>query len=200
MVEDVYKRIAKMKKYAIENKVPIMVDDSIEFITAYIEKKQIKNILEIGTAIGYSSIMMALSSPDIHVVTIEKDKERYLEALKNVKQFNLEERITLIYSDALETKIKGRYDMILIDAAKSKNMEFFKYYEKNLELNGSIITDNLKFHGYVDKDLKDIESRNIRALVKKIRNYITFLEENNEYKTKFFDIGDGLSISERSVK
>lgn len=200
MVEDVYKRIAKMKKYAIENKVPIMVDDSIEFITAYIEKKQIKNILEIGTAIGYSAIMMALSSPDIHVVTIEKDKERYLEALKNVKQFNLEERITLIYSDALETKIKGRYDMILIDAAKSKNMEFFKYYEKNLELNGSIITDNLKFHGYVDKDLKDIESRNIRALVKKIRNYITFLEENNEYKTKFFDIGDGLSISERSVK
>lgn len=200
MVEDVYKRIAKMKKYAIENKVPIMVDDSIEFITAYIEKKQIKNILEIGTAIGYSAIIMALSSPDIHVVTIEKDKERYLEALKNVKQFNLEERITLIYSDALETKIKGRYDMILIDAAKSKNMEFFKYYEKNLELNGSIITDNLKFHGYVDKDLKDIESRNIRALVKKIRNYITFLEENNEYKTKFFDIGDGLSISERSVK
>ena len=200
MVEDVYKRIAKMKKYAIENKVPIMVDDSIEFITAYIEKKQIKNILEIGTAIGYSAIMMALSSPDIHVVTIEKDKERYLEALKNVKQFNLEERITLIYSDALETKIKGRYDMILIDAAKSKNMEFFKYYEKNLELNGSMITDNLKFHGYVDKDLKDIESRNIRALVKKIRNYITFLEENNEYKTKFFDIGDGLSISERSVK
>lgn len=200
MVEDVYKRIAKMKKYAIENKVPIMVDDSIEFIIAYIEKKQIKNILEIGTAIGYSAIMMALSSPDIHVVTIEKDKERYLEALKNVKQFNLEERITLIYSDALETKIKGRYDMILIDAAKSKNMEFFKYYEKNLELNGSIITDNLKFHGYVDKDLKDIESRNIRALVKKIRNYITFLEENNEYKTKFFDIGDGLSISERSVK
>ena len=192
MVEDVYKRIAKMKKYAIENKVPIMVDDSIEFITAYIEKKQIKNILEIGTAIGYSAIMMALSSPDIHVVTIEKDKERYLEALKNVKQFNLEERITLIYSDALETKIKGRYDMILIDAAKSKNMEFFKYYEKNLELNGSIITDNLKFHGYVDKDLKDIESRNIRALVKKIRNYITFLEENNEYKTKFFDIGDAL--------
>lgn len=200
MVDHVYKRIAKMKKYAIENKVPIMVDDSIDFITEYIEKKQIKNILEIGTAIGYSAIMMALSSPDIHVVTIEKDKERYLKALKNVKQFNLEERITLIYSDALETKIKGKYDMILIDAAKSKNMEFFKYYEKNLELNGTIITDNLKFHGYVDKDLKDIESRNIRALVKKIRNYITFLEENNEYKTKFFDIGDGLSISERSVK
>ena len=103
--------------YAINNKVPIMQDDGIDFVTAYIAKKRVKTILEIGWAIGYSAIMMALSSPDVHVITIEKDRERYLEALKNVKKFNLEDRITLIFSDALEAKIDGRFDLFLIDAA-----------------------------------------------------------------------------------
>lgn len=200
MVNELYEKIKRMKMYAINNKVPIMQDDGIDFVTAYIAKKRVKTILEIGSAIGYSAIMMALSSPDIHVVTIEKDRERYLEALKNVKKFNLEDRITLIFSDALEAKIDGRFDLILIDAAKSKNKDFFKYYEKNLELNGSILTDNMNFHGFVNMDLKDIESRNIRALVKKIRLYKEFLEELEDYETKFYDIGDGISVSERRVE
>lgn len=200
MVDEIYKKIIRIREYAINNKVPIMQTDSIDYIISYIRKKKIKNILEIGTAIGYSAIMMALSSPDIYIVTIEKDKERYLEAVKNVKKFKLEDRITLIFSDALTTKIDGRYDMILIDAAKSKNLEFFQKFERNLELNGTIITDNMKFHGYVDKDLKEIESRNIRALVKKIRTYTDFLKENKDYTTNFFSIGDGIAVSERSVK
>jgi len=86
MVEQIYNEIKTIKKYALDNRVPIMVDESIDFLTTYIMKKKVKTVLEIGTAIGYSAIMMALSNPNVTVVTIEKDQNRYLEALKNVKK------------------------------------------------------------------------------------------------------------------
>lgn len=199
MVEQIYSDISEIKKYALDNKVPIMVDESIDFLTSYIIKKKVRTILEIGTAIGYSAIMMALTNPNVTVVSIEKDRDRYLEAVKNIKKLNLQDRITLMYKDALDVKIKEKFDLILIDAAKSKNLDFFTHFEKNLNPKGSIITDNLSFHGYVKKDLSEIENRNLRALVKKIRNYIMFLDDNIKYKTTFYDIGDGLSVTEKRI-
>ena len=189
MVEKTYNEIKTIKEYALVNKVPIMVDDSIDFIISKIHQKRVRKVLEIGTAIGYSAIMMALSSPNLTITSIEKDKDRYLEAVKNIKKFNLEDRITLIYNDALEVSLKEKYDLILIDAAKSKNLDFFNKFEKNLEPNGIIITDNLSFHGYVEQEPSQIKNRNIRALVRKIRNYIDFLENNLKYKTTFYEIG-----------
>ena len=199
MVEKTYNEIKTIKEYALVNKVPIMVDDSIDFIISKIHQKRVKKVLEIGTAIGYSAIMMTLSSPNLTVTSIEKDKDRYLEAVKNIKKFDLEDRITLIYNDALEVSLKEKYDLILIDAAKSKNLDFFNKFEKNLEPNGIIITDNLSFHGYVEQEPSQIKNRNIRALVRKIRNYIDFLENNLKYKTTFYEIGDGLSVTEKRM-
>jgi len=194
---DIYKDIREIKAYALENNVPIMLDDGIDFLINYIVKNDKKNILEVGTAIGYSAIMMALSRPDIKVTTIERDKERYLEAIKNVKKFNLEDRITLIFNDALEVKLKEKFDLIFIDAAKSKNEEIFKHFEPNLDTNGVVVTDNINFHGYVKQELSEIESRNIRGLVRKIKNYINFLENNVKYKTTFYELGDGIAITEK---
>ena len=131
---------------------------------------------------------------------IEKDKDRYIKALKNIKNLNLENRITLIFKDALDVKLKEKFDLIIIDAAKSKNLDFFKNFEKNLEITGTIITDNLNFHGYVKQDIEKITSKNIRGLVKKIRLYIDFLDNNIKYKTKFYDLGDGISVTERRLK
>ncbi len=199
MVKDSSLDIAKIKETALSDEIPIMQDDTIEFVTTYISRNEIKKILEIGTAVGYSAIMMALSNSLVHITSIEKDKERYMKAVKNVKKMGLEDRITLIFSDALDVKLSEKFDLIVIDAAKSKNLEFFSYFEKNLNANGSIITDNINFHGYVKKDLSEIPSRNIRGLVKKIRKYIQFLENNLKYKTKFYDIGDGISVTERRI-
>lgn len=201
MVENdkIYEEINSIKNEALLNGVPIMQDDTIEFITDYIAKNNIRKILEIGSAVGYSSIMMALSSLDVTVVTIERDKDRYLEAVKNIKNMNLSDRITIIFNDALNVKFNEKFDLIIIDAAKSKNLEFFNSFEKNLEVDGAIITDNLKFHGYVDKDLELIPSRNIRGLVRKIRVYVDFLKSNDKYDTKFLDLGDGISVSERRI-
>ena len=93
--------IVKLKEYAKRENIPIMQDEGIEFLTSFIEKKGSKEILEIGTAVGYSAIMMANVNPSIHITTIERDEQRYMEALKNIKKFELENRITLIYNDAL---------------------------------------------------------------------------------------------------
>ena len=189
--------IRDMKKYALDNNVPIMTEGGIDYLTKYIRKNNVKRILEIGSAIGYSAILMCSVSDDIFVTTIERDEKRYMEALKNIKKAHLEDRIELIYNDALEVSVKGKYDLIFIDAAKAQNQKFFEKFEKNLEFDGTIITDNMNFHGLVNKDLEEIESRNLRQLVRKVKDYKEFLKNNKKFSTDFLDIGDGIAISKR---
>lgn len=174
MVNNTYAKVKEIREYARDNKVPIMNQEGIDFLTTFIIKHQIKNVLEIGTAIGYSAIMMSLCSPTLKVTTIERDEERYLEAIKNIKKLSLEDRITLIFNDALKTRVEGKYDLIFIDAAKAQNIKFFELFERNLNDGGFIITDNMYFHGLVKKNEKEIKSRNVRGIVRKIKGYITF--------------------------
>ena len=194
---EILKSIKEMKEYANVENIPIMQDEGIEFLTTFIVKKQIKKVLEIGTAIGYSAIMMALVDKDIHITTIERDETRYLEALKNIKKFKLEDRITLVFNDALQVNLDEEFDLIFIDAAKGKNKDFFNQFEQNLAIDGYIITDNMNFHGYVAMDEEEIESKNIRGIVSKIKDYIYFLENHMLYKTTIYNIGDGVAVTER---
>lgn len=187
--------IRDMKEYALENNVPIMTEGGINYLMKYIKKNNVKSILEVGTAIGYSAIMMCSVDSEITVTTIERDEKRYLEALKNIKKANLEDRINLIYHDALDVSVDDEYDLIFIDAAKAQNRNFFEKFKKNLKDEGTIITDNMNFHGLVNKDLESIESRNLRQLVRKVKEYREFLENNKEFSTEFFDIGDGIAVS-----
>lgn len=193
-------KLINIKEYALENKIPIMQEDGIEFLTDFIKKNKIKKILEIGTAIAYSAIKMALVNKNIKITTVERDEERYLEALKNIKELNLETQITLIFNDADNIEIKDKYDLIFIDAAKAQNKKFFLKFADNLQEDGYIITDNINFHGLVQKDLEEIESKNLKALVRKIKDYIEFLKENPKFETTFYQLGDGIAISKRKVK
>ncbi len=188
--------ILDMEQYAIDNNVPIIEKKSIAFIMKYIRKYNIKNVLEIGSAIGYSAILMASSSKDVQVTTIERDETRYMECLKNVKKCNMENKINVVFQDALELNLSGdlKYDLIFIDAAKGQYTKFFEKYKYFLADNGTIITDNINFHGFVGESSK-IDSKNLKSLVEKIESYIDFLKDNKEFDTKFYDIGDGLSVS-----
>ena len=188
--------IRKIEKYADEKGIPIMEKEGINFLTEFIKLNKIKNILEIGSAIGYSAIKMALVDEDITVTTIERDKIRYIEALKNVKALELDNRITLILADAMDFNTSEKFDMIFIDAAKSQYIKFFNKFSKNLNKKGYIITDNIKFHGLTFSDKTKL-SRNLRQLITKLEKYISFLKENDEFKTRFFDIGDGIAISRK---
>ena len=190
------KRLKKIEEYARTNNVPIMEKEGIEFLTNYIKENNIKNILEIGAAIGYSAIKMCLVNDNITVTTIERDEKRYLEAIKNIKEFNLEDRITIIHDDAFNVEINDKFDLIFIDAAKSQYIKFFEKFKINLKEDGVIISDNLDFHGLVNGDYESY-SRNVKGIVRKLKNYINFLEENEEFETEFIKIGDGIAITNK---
>ncbi|MEG0794391.1 MAG: O-methyltransferase [Bacilli bacterium] len=188
--------ILEMEAYAQEKNVPIIEKKSIAFIMKYIKNNEIKNVLEIGSAIGYSAILMASSSKDVQITTIERDEVRYMECLKNVKKCAMEKKINVVYQDALELNLTEGvlYDLIFIDAAKGQYTKFFEKYKNFLSKDGTIITDNINFHGYVGASNK-LDKGNLKSLVEKIESYIEFLKTNPEFDTKFYDIGDGLSVS-----
>ena len=189
-------KIEIIEKYAKDNNVPIMEHDGIEFLLDYIKKNNIKNILEIGTAIGYSAIRMALIDNDIRVVTIERDKKRYDEAIKNIKEFELNSQIEVILSDAFDVELNVKFDLIFIDAAKAQYIKFFEKFKHNLNENGVIISDNLNFHGLTHGKHENL-SRNVKGLVRKLNLYIEFLKDNKEFDTVFLELGDGIGISTR---
>lgn len=189
--------IKEMKEYANINHVPIMLDDGISYLIEFLVQHQISTVLELGTAIGYSAIMMALALPQLKITTIERDRERYLEAVKNIKKFGLEDRITLIFSDAFNVELHDKFDLIFLDAAKGQNIKFFNQFDKNLKPGGFYITDNIEFHGLVKKDDSEIRSKNMRSLIHKIKDYIQFLENHPNYHTEFVAVGDGLAVSEK---
>lgn len=196
------KVIKDMRKYAKANKVPIINDDGLIFILELVDLIKPKKFLEIGTAIGFCSINMAIYKDDLLVDTIERADDMYNEAIKNIKDSKLEERINVFHADALEFEIdnlNGPYDIIFIDGAKAQYVNFFEKYEKLLSDEGIIITDNLLFHGLV-MNRKNIENKNLKALVTKIDYFNFWLKKNKKYSTRFFNIGDGMAVSKKVKK
>lgn len=186
----------ELEEYAMINKIPIMQKDGILYLCNYIKENNIKNILEIGSAIGYSAIMMAKVSKDIKVTTIEKDLERYTIAVSNIKKQELDNQINIINADAIDINLSDKYDLIFIDAAKGKNTLFFNKFKDNLSNQGTIITDNLSFHGLVE-DPRLVKTKNQRGIVNKIKSYIEFLDTNKEFTTTYTKVGDTIAISKR---
>ncbi len=189
-INDLFKQ---MEKYAIEENVPIMRKDAIDYICDFIKENNIKDTLEIGTAICYSALKMANAGSN--VVTIERDEEREIKAKENLSlsSFN---NIKLILGDALDVKIEGKFDLILIDAAKGQNRRFLEKYKNNLKSGGYVIIDNIDFHGLVGKS-NEIKSKNLRSLVRKIEEFIVYLDTQREFKVSKINKGDGLILLER---
>ena len=186
----------ELEDYAKEYNIPIMQKDGILYLCNYIKENNIKNILEIGSAIGYSAIMMAKVNKDIKVTTIEKDLERYTIAVSNIKKQELDNQINIINADAIDINLSDKYDLIFIDAAKGKNTLFINKFKDNLSNQGTIITDNLSFHGLVE-DPRLVKTKNQRGIVNKIKSYIEFLDTNKEFTTTYTKVGDTIAISKR---
>lgn len=191
--------IQEMYDYAIEHNVPIVTLEGLRFILQLIKIKKAKNILEVGTAIAFTSIQMALVDQDIHVDTIERKKDMYDEAMKNIEKFNLQNQINVIYKNALDvtsSDLNKKYDIIFIDAAKAQYIKFFEMFSEHLNPDGIIISDNLLFHGLVS-NRDQIESKDLRALVRKIDRYNLWLKDNPNFDTVFYNFGDGMAVSMR---
>lgn len=188
----------KLKEYAKCNNVPIIFDEGLAFLETIIKVKRPRRILEIGTAIGYSAIRMCKAC-DSEVYTIERNQDMYDMAISNVKHEKLEDKIHIIFKDALEAfdlVSSIEFDLIFIDAAKAQYMKFFNLYTPLLTQNGVVVCDNMLFHGLVnDKEGYSSQSRSVRGLIRKLSSFHEALLNDKNYDTTIYPIGDGMSVS-----
>lgn len=190
-------KIETLREYAEQNAVPIVDRLSLEMIKQLIRIHRAKNILEIGTAIGYSSMQFASVSNDIHITTIERDEEMITQAKSNFETYGYSSQIRLIEGNALEqyNKVSDKqYDIIFIDAAKAQSKKFFEYYTPLLRNGGLVITDNVLYHGFVS-NIDIVRSRNVKQMVKKVQKFNDWLISLENYSTNFINMDDGLAIS-----
>lgn len=188
----------ELKAYAKENNVPIIFDEGLAFLETILCIKKPVRILEIGTAIAYSAIRMHKACGAL-VTTIERNEKMYELAKQNVKKANLEDKIEIIFKDALEAfeeASKHTYDLIFIDAAKAQYTKFFDLYTPLLNSKGVVVCDNMLFHGLVsDEQSYANQTRAVRGLIRKLANFHNELLKNPDYHTSVFDIGDGMAVS-----
>lgn len=187
--------LEKIKQKSLEEHIPIIMDDTLEVINKYMENKNVKNILEIGTAVGYSAICFTeFLNKEGKIDTIERDVERIEQAKQNLKLTETEKLINIHEGDAVEIlpTLNKKYDMIFIDAAKGKYPFFLKESLRMLEDNGVIFADNILYKGYV---MSDYNKHKQRTAVRNLREYIKEVTENPELKTEILEVGDGLAIT-----
>lgn len=189
------KELEKIKEKALDEHIPIIMDDTLEVIAKYLKEIKPKRILEIGTAVGYSAMCFSEYLGDAGVIdTIERDEERIKEAKINFKNVDVEDKINLYEGDAVEIlpTLNEKYDAVFIDAAKGKYPFFLKEALRMINKNGIIFADNILYKGYV---MSDYNKHKQRTAVRNLREYIKETLENPNLETQILEVGDGLAIS-----
>ena len=187
--------LEKIKKDALKRYIPIIMDDTLEVIDKYLSEDRPKNILEIGTAVGYSAMCFSEYLQDGGIIdTIERDTERVKEAKENIKKVGVEDKINILEGDAVEIlpTLNKKYDMIFIDAAKGKYPFFLKEALRLLSEKGIIFADNILYKGYV---MSDYNKHKQRTAVRNLREYIAEVTQNPNLETEILEVGDGLAIT-----
>ena len=189
--------LERIKVKALENHIPIIMDDTLEVISKTLESKRVNRILEIGTAVGYSAICFSEFLAEYGLIdTIERDLDRVKEARENIKKAEVEEKINIIEGDAVEIlpTLKNIYDIVFIDAAKGKYPIFLKEALRMLAPKGIIFADNVLYKGYV---MSDYNKHKQRTAVRNLREFLAELQGNEGLETEILEVGDGLAIAKK---
>lgn len=187
--------LEKIKEKALEEHIPIIMDDTLEVIDKILTEIKPTRILEIGTAVGYSAMCFSeYLQPDGKIDTIERDEERIAQAKINVEKVEVSDKINIYEGDAVEIlpTLNEKYDVVFIDAAKGKYPFFLKEALRMIKPNGIIIADNILYKGYV---MSDYNKHKQRTAVRNLREYIKEVTENPDIETEIFEVGDGLAVS-----
>ena len=187
--------LEKIKQKALEEHIPIIMDETLEVIEKYLSKNKPNRILEIGTAVGYSAICFTEFLAENGVIdTIEREADRVEEAKKNIKLAEVEGKINIYEGDAVEIlpTMQNQYDVIFIDAAKGKYPFFLKEALRMIHKDGIIFADNILYKGYV---MSDYNKHKQRTAVRNLREYIKEVSENPNLETEILEVGDGLAVS-----
>ena len=187
--------LEKIKQKALEEHIPIIMDETLEVIEKYLSKNKPNRILEIGTAVGYSAICFTEFLAENGVIdTIEREADRVEEAKKNIKLAEVEGKINIYEGDAVEIlpTLNQQYDVVFIDAAKGKYPFFLKEALRMIHKDGIIFADNILYKGYV---MSDYNKHKQRTAVRNLREYIKEVSENPNLETEILEVGDGLAVS-----
>lgn len=187
--------LEKIKQKALEDHIPIIMDDTLEVIEKELKENPPKRILEIGAAVGYSAMCFSeFLAQDGVIDTIERDEAKIQEAKENFKKVGVEDKIKLYEGDAIDIlpTLNEKYDMVFIDAAKGKYPFFLKEALRMINNNGIIFADNILYKGYV---MSDYNKHKQRTAVRNLREYIKEVSENPNLETEILEVGDGLAIS-----
>ena len=188
--------IEQIKNQALQDGVPIMADEGIDYVKRFLRNSQVTSMLEIGTAVGYSSIVFASFVEGLRIVTLENDPERYRKAVENIARANLEDRITAINADARTYHLDEKFQCLFLDGPKAHNEELYKIYRDNLTDDGIIIVDDVYLYGILDDPQRKIKRR-LRPLVTKLRNFREEMLSDPAYESEYLKIGDGLLICKK---
>ena len=187
--------LENIKQKALEEHIPIIMDETLEVIEKYLNKNKPNRILEIGTAVGYSAICFTQFLAENGVIdTIEREADRVEEAKKNIKLAEVENKINIYEGDAVEIlpTLNQQYDVVFIDAAKGKYPFFLKEALRMINEDGIIFADNILYKGYV---MSDYNKHKQRTAVRNLREYIKEVSENPNLETEILEVGDGLAVS-----
>ena len=190
----------KIKEKALEEHIPIIMDDTLEVVDKILKEVKPSRILEIGTAVGYSAICFSEYLQKNGVIdTIEREEQRVKEAKINVEKVGVSDKINIYEGDAVEIlpTLNEKYDVVFIDAAKGKYPFFLKEALRMLKPTGVILADNILYKGYV---MSDYNKHKQRTAVRNLREYIKEVTENPEIETEILEVGDGLAISKYKEK
>ncbi|MEF9933823.1 MAG: O-methyltransferase [Clostridium sp.] len=196
LVKDHQGKLQEIEAYGVENNVPIIHKEVAQFLKVIIKSHNVKKILEVGTAIGYSaSVMIDAAGSDSHVTSIERSEDMYKLATENIKSQGFENNANLIFGDALEVlkDVEGEFDMIFLDAAKGHYDHFLEECLKKLKVGGLLVSDNVLFRGMVASN--DLLIRRKITIVKRMRKFLSHISSVDHLETTILPIGDGVALT-----
>lgn len=198
LIPDSIGTLKELEEYAKENKVPIVQKETAKFLEFMVSFQKPMKILELGTAIGYSAIMMyEASGKTAHITTIERSEEMIAMAKENIKKFSLENNIKILNGDCLDIleSLDDEFDMIFMDAGKGHYNHFLPHCLRLLKKEGIIIADNVLFRGMVASN--ELVKRRKITIVKRMRNYLDLVSKDESLITSVIPMGDGIAITKR---
>ncbi|KAJ52825.1 caffeoyl-CoA O-methyltransferase [Clostridium tetanomorphum] len=189
--------LMELEEYAHKNNVPIIHKEVGKFLELMINIKKPKKILELGTAIGYSAILMETASREkCEIVTVERDKQMISIAKENISKYKFEEKIKIVEGDCLEVleNLQEKFDLIFMDAGKGHYNHFLPHCLRLLEEDGIIISDNVLFRGMIASD--ELVKRRKITIVKRMRKFLEMVSDE-EFITSVIPMGDGIAVTTR---
>ncbi len=188
-------RIAALRKQALERGIPVADDETLNFLLLTLAAVKPKRILEIGTAVGLSSVAMLLSQPEARLTTMELEEERYVEAKQNFLDFGVNDRVNAYLGDAGEilAMMDGGYDFVFLDGPKAQYEKYLFDLKRLMKKGAILFADDVLLYGWVSGEEPTPQKRH--SIVDKIRSYLDTVTKDKQFITSVLDIGDGVALS-----